>query len=101
MEEQIFDNFLLTIKHIFCVQILFMVIVDHFQNNYQSSNMLLCSELEIPVMGVRNNKIHILPTVFNITFYNLVFVFIMIVWIYKCLDIGCHGYHFGKKICAT
>ena len=32
-------------------------------------------------MGVKNTKIHILSTVFNMTNYNLVCVLIMIVWI--------------------
>ena len=31
------------------------------------------------LLGVKNNKIHILPTVFNMTSYNLVGVMIMIV----------------------
>ena len=32
-------------------------------------------------MVVKNNKIHILPTVFNMSSFNLVCVFTMIVWI--------------------
>ena len=32
-------------------------------------------------MGVKHNKIHILPTVFIITSYNLLCVYIMVVWI--------------------
>ena len=31
-------------------------------------------------MGVNITKMHILPTVFNMTSYNLVYVFTMIVW---------------------